>query len=343
MKPPKERNPWEIRCQLHTGTRLEEILVEDRNSYLEERKNVLSFVGSYKSGKTFLMHLLLGCRTVEQACRLAIGYYPRYPSEEVKMRRVKVREYFGQGSMMSSSETSSRASRRNRTTTTAELAPLSRTSANMTQTSMGGMDVPYRIVEKFIYNRLDFNPFLAANADHVYPHIPSTQGVELWRWRDPANAALVLDVEGLNFTGRPDPPFYGEDDEPPADSSSEDEPAKPPAWDDSDYEYEEIAEKHRVYDSYLMKKEKNVWDAAYRTFLPPMMYAVSGIIVMVLDWETDRVGDYLEHFLRLGRYFVFLHYRTLCARKREMLVESARKNGGGKQMGAGGGKFASRC
>jgi len=58
---PPEPNPWEICTQLHCGAGIEGLMGRKETAgLLQERKNTIGFFGPAKSGKTFLMHMLLG-------------------------------------------------------------------------------------------------------------------------------------------------------------------------------------------------------------------------------------------------------------------------------------------
>ncbi|CAD7924358.1 unnamed protein product [Amoebophrya sp. A120] len=332
--PPQDENPWELASQLHCTQAMENILnARGENDFLKERKNVISFLGAPGCGKSVLLKLLLATnpnrRDGEDACRVATQYYP---VREVEMKKFKVRRYLeakkgrrGRGSTSSASPSPSptgRGGRRGSASPSGGAAGTNENNSLMNTTSntvaggelLNGSTAPsavdpqsptngaestsgqqaaaspemiYDIEDKFFFYRRQFNRFREANGDHMPPlKMPPTEGIHFHHWKE--HEVLLLDTTGMNFFGETPEELAAMVETTTKDFNAD--PGKEKAT-------RKRRKKKSTYYAEEKETETDIWDDSYKNFLPPLLYGLSGILVLCVPYECDYV-DFVENTLR---------------------------------------------
>ncbi|CAD7935131.1 unnamed protein product [Amoebophrya sp. A25] len=261
--PPKQENPWELSSQLHITQEMEAILsARGENTFLKERKNVISVLGAPSCGKSVLLKLLFSCnparRDGEEPCRIANQYYP---ARQVEMKKFKVRKYFH-------SNTGRKGSR--------SPSP----SAKGSKDESG--KAAYDIEDKFFFQRRDFNRFKEANGEDSALNMRPTEGIELHHWK--AHEVVILDTAGMNFF---------EETQKDLEEMEKITTANPHADPGKDRATRKRKRK-RLRDP---DEKSDIWDSSYRNFLPPLLYGMSGILLLCVPYECDYV-EYVENCLK---------------------------------------------
>lgn len=246
--------------------------------YKNERKNVITFVGPKSSGKTFLMNCLLRHDPKKKKGNDLLRYATYHlPKREAKVHRVTIPEIFvgspkRYGSYSKSEENSG------------SVSPDSR-SESLAASPGSKRKQKAKFEQRFFYHMDDFNRFHAANEGQTYRSLETTEGLELCDWD--ACEAIVLDTQGMSCKQRKREEkkakevgavSNSEEESSSKSSSSNDVPPKKKA-DEPD-------------------EPKDVWDEAYSSFLPPLLYAMSGVIVCVCDHEQKNYREFLRNFLK---------------------------------------------